>query len=111
MDIRKIEKVDSKPEVNIFLNKPFIADEKNSGQNNKDNGFQGLLDHSMDELKKQDSKFDNAIKNIVEEVYEEPKEHVLTTREVQLLELRRARKEFERIHGYSKDERGPMLKK
>ena len=109
MEIKKIEKVEPKPEVNIFLKKPFVADTTKDNQQMEDQGFQKLLDNSIDELRKNNKSFNQQMNSIIEDAYETPEEeHTLTTREIQILELKRTRRDFDRINGY--DERGPRLK-
>lgn len=113
MEIKKIEKVESKPEVNIFLRKPYISDQNKDNQQPGDQGFQNMLDNSIDKLKKEGQSFDDTVNKIIEDTYdEEPEEQLLTTRELHILELKKARRQFETVQSFRQDvdQKGPRLR-
>ena len=87
MDDKTVKRVEPKPEVNIFLRKPFIADERKQEESNKNNNFQGMLDDSIKELKEKDKSFTETVDRVTSEKQ-------LTPREVQLMELHKMRREI-----------------
>jgi hypothetical protein len=103
MEVKEIEKVEAKPEVNIFLRKPFIAKDKENQQPN-DDGFQGVLDESMDRLKQNSGSFNDTVNKIIDDTYSESEEQLLSPRQLQLLELQRARRQFESVQKFKQDD-------
>ena len=88
MDDKTVKRVEPKPEVNIFLRKPFVADDKREQRSN-DEGFQQMLDDSIAELKKEGKSFSDAVDKIYEEALDTKVS--LTPRQIQIMELERAR--------------------
>ena len=84
-NINKIKEVEPKPEVNIFMRKPFVAGERKQQEDMQDRGFQKMLDDDIEELRQQGKK---TFSDTIEEVEEK---HEMTPREIQLMELKRMR--------------------
>lgn len=115
--IREIKEVEPKPEVNIFLRKPFVSDENRDNQKQQNQGFQKMLDESMEQLKKEGKSFEDVVHEV-----ETDKEEATTVREYQLLQLKNARKQYEiarnfrsqheNEHSFDEDidKHGPSLK-
>ena len=101
-NINKIKEVEPKPEVNIFMRKPFVAGERKQQENMNDQGFQRMLDEDLDELRKQGKSFTDTI----EEVEEKQK---MTPAEIQMMELRKLRRNIISSPREELDE-GPKLR-
>ena len=88
MDKDNVKRVEPTPEVNIYLNKPFVSDNRRE-QSGKDQGFQQMLDDSIAELKKSDKLFTDAVNDLYEDalINKAP----LTPRQIQIIELIRTR--------------------
>ena len=94
-NIRKIKEVDPKSEVNIFNRKPFIYDDHKDNRQNENQGFQEKLDDSIKQLNKECESFDDVIQTVLDDQEEE---HVVNSREAQILQVQNARIKYELTH-------------
>ncbi len=108
-NIRKIKAVEPKTEVGLFMRKPFTSDNNNQEDKNNNQGFQDMLDNSMKKLKIEEKSFKQTVQDVLDEDEEDKR---LSTRELQLLELKRARSKFESSQRIKHDleERAPRLR-
>ena len=85
MKVKGIEKIESRPDVNIFLKKPFVSSDKRE-QHGSNRGFQGTLNESIEELLSDDETY----------IEDDHKEEDIPRR-IQLMELKRARINIEQL--------------
>ena len=83
--INRVEKVETKPDVNIFMNKPFISNNKKEHHESNKN-FQDELNNSIKEIKEEDESFEETVSKIE-----------LSPRDIQLRELRRYKMNMEQV--------------
>lgn len=102
-NINKIKEVEAKPEVNIFMRKPFIAGERKQQEDMQDRGFQKMLDEDIEELRKEGKSFTDTIEAVEEK-------HKMTPSEIQLMELKKLRRDITSIPRDNLEESGPRLK-
>ena len=95
--VKAIEKIEPKPEVDIFLRKPYNFEDRRKEQQNESNGFQEMLDDNMDRLRNEDKSFDDAV---IEVIDEHEAEQRMLDRQQEIAELRMARLRFEAIQRY-----------
>lgn len=104
MEVKKIEKVEAKPDVNIFLRKPFVSENNKENQQPNNEDFQGMLDESIDSLIQEGSSFNDTVNKIIDDTYGESEEQILSPRQLQLLELQRARRQFETVQKFKQND-------
>lgn len=104
MEVKKIEKVEAKPDVNIFLRKPFVSENNKENQQPNNEDFQVMLDESIDSLIQEGSSFNDTVNKIIDDTYGESEEQILSTRQLQLLELQRARRQFETVQKFKQND-------
>ena len=104
MEVKKIEKVEAKPDVNIFLRKPFVSENNKENQQPNNEDFQGMLDESIDSLIQEGSSFNDTVNKIIDDTYGESEEQILSPRQLQLLELQRARRQFETVQQFKQND-------
>ena len=115
-NIREIKEVEPKPEVNIFLRKPFISEDNKENKQNENQGFQEMLDDSIEQLRREGKSFEDVVQTVLDDKEEE---HVLSSREVQIHQLKNARKQYELTrnlrsqhemnHSFDDENSGPRL--
>ncbi len=104
MEVKKIEKVEAKPDVNIFLRKPFVSENNKENQQPNNEDFQVMLDESIDSLIQEGSSFNDTVNKIIDDTYGESEEQILSPRQLQLLELQRARRQFETVQKFKQND-------
>lgn len=104
MEVKKIEKVEAKPDVNIFLRKPFVSENNKENQQPNNEDFQVMLDESIDSLIQEGSSFNDTVNKIIDDTYGESEEQILSPRQLQLLELQRARRQFETVQQFKQND-------
>jgi len=106
-NIKKIEKVESKPDVNISFRKPYVFNGESQQKREEENNFPTLLDESIEQLRNQDGKtFDETVQDVID-----GKEESLS-REYQTMLLKKARRRFELLQSESREieEKGPRIR-
>ena len=102
-NIKKIKEVEPKPEVNIFMRKPFVAGERKQQEDMQDHGFQKMLDEDIEELRKEGKSFTDTIEAVEEK-------HKMSPREIQLMELKKLRNNIKFVNTETVENEGPKLR-
>ena len=103
-NINKIKEVEPKPEVNIFMRKPFVAGERKQQEDMTDRGFQSMLDEDIEKLRNEGKSFDETVEEVLE--------NEDMARDERLDQLRRAREHYDLAQQYRRDfeNKGPRVK-
>ncbi len=89
MEVKKIEKVEAKPDVNIFLRKPFVSENNKENQQPNNEDFQVMLDESIDSLIQEGSSFNDTVNKIIDDT--------VSVRTIKNKEMKKKEKEKKKV--------------